>query len=97
MKINGNAPGNITKLYQSNQTQIETSKKKDGVNAIEVEGDSVKLSDQAVKINELMQKTNELPEVREEKIARIKAELNNNTYHVSAQQLAAKMLSAEDE
>ncbi|HWQ76897.1 MAG TPA: flagellar biosynthesis anti-sigma factor FlgM [Syntrophomonas sp.] len=95
MKINGNAPGNITKLYQSNQTQTETAKKKDGANA--VEGDSVKLSDQAVKINELMQKTNELPEVREEKIARIKAELNHNTYHVSAQQLAAKMLSAEDE
>lgn len=98
MKINSNMPGNIAKLYQSyqtNQTQTEQTGKKSGASV--VESDSVQLSPQAVKISDLIKETKDLPEVREEKIARIKGEIANNTYSVSAQQLAAKMLSSENE
>jgi len=98
MKINSNMPGNIAKLYQSNkpdQTQAEQIGRKSEAKA--VQSDSVQLSEQAQKINELIKEAKDLPEIREEKIARIKAEVANNTYHVSAQQLAAKMLASENE
>ncbi len=98
MKINSNVPGNIAKIYQSyqaTQTQADQTGKKSEAKA--VDSDSVQLSEQAKKITELIKETKDLPEIREEKIARIKAEVANNTYQISTQQLAAKMLSSENE
>jgi len=91
MKINGSLPSNIGKLYQAYQTKNEQTTKKTGANT--VEQDNLQLSEQAKKIHELIKETKDLPEIREEKITRIKEEIANNTYKVSAQQLADKMLS----
>ncbi len=98
MRINSNVPGHIAKIYQSYQSQ-QTEAAPTGKNqeAKGLESDSVKLSESARKISELIKETKDLPEVREEKIARIQAEIKNNTYHVSAQQLAAKMLASDHE
>lgn len=95
MKINGNLPSNIGKLYQTYQTQNEPTSKKTGGNT--VEQDRLQLSEQGKKIHDLIKKTKDLPEIREEKIAKIKDEIANNTYQVSAQQLADKMLSLGNE
>ena len=95
MKITSNPSNNIAKLYQTQQAQFEKSEKKTGSGS--VEQDSLHLSDQAKRIHELITTTKELPDVREEKIARIKDEIANKTYSVTAEQLAAKMLSADKE
>lgn len=95
MRINSNYPGNVGKIYQSIQTQAEQTDKKTTVK--NVEQDSLQLSEQAKKIHELIKETKDLPEIREEKIAKIKEAIANNTYSVSAQQLATKILSSGQE
>lgn len=95
MKINSNPLSNIGKIYQAYQTQSANLNKKAGDGAIEK--DNLQISEQARKIHELIKEAKDLPELREEKIARIKAEIANHTYNVTPQQLAAKMLSADKE
>jgi len=95
MRINSNYPGNVGKIYQTIQTQAEQTEKKSTVKNIEQ--DSLQLSEQAKKIHDLIKETKDLPEIREEKIAKIKEAIANNTYKVTAQQLAAKMLTSENE
>ncbi|MEA4924183.1 MAG: flagellar biosynthesis anti-sigma factor FlgM [Syntrophomonadaceae bacterium] len=95
MRIDSNNPGYVSKLYQTYQAQTgPTEIKSAGKTA--APHDSVQLSDQAKAIHELMQDYKELPEIREEKIAKIKEAITNHTYNVSPQQLAAKMLASED-
>jgi negative regulator of flagellin synthesis FlgM len=96
MRIDSNFPGNVGKIYQTIQTQAEQAEKKPAA-VKNVEQDSLQLSEQAQKIHDLIKETKELPEVREEKIAKIKEAIANNTYHVTAKQLAAKMLSSGQE
>lgn len=95
MRISSNNPGNVSKLYQAYQSQAGPMEIKAGGKVSQ--NDSVQLSDQAKAIHELIKDTKELPDIREEKIAKIKEAIANNTYHVSAQKLAAKMLSPENE
>lgn len=94
MKITSNPSNNIAKLYQTYQNQSEKTVKKAGSDF--VEQDNLQLSEQAKKIHELITETKDLPDVRAEKITRIKGEIANKTYSVSAQQLAAKMLASEE-
>ena len=54
--------------------------------------DRVALSPQAEQIREATGLIRSIPDVREEKIARIKGEIEQNTYKVDAQKLADKML-----
>lgn len=94
MKIDG-FPGNITKIYQTNQVKADGAARR---NPLDLNmNDSVELTDQAQRIHALVKETNALPELREEKIARIKAEIDNGTYNVSPEQVAAKMLAASKE
>ena len=93
MKINGSYPGNIGKLYQAYQTQTEKSNKKTEVTV--PEQDNLQLSEQAKKIHELIKETSDLPEIREEKIAKLKEQIKNNTYNISPAKVASKMLSSE--
>lgn len=95
MKITSNPSNNIAKLYQTQQSQFEKTGKNAGSGSIE--HDSLQLSDQAKKIHELITTTKDLPDIREEKIAQIKDQLANKTYSVTAEQLAAKMLSTDKE
>lgn len=89
MKINGNIPNNIGNLYK-NQQKAAPQKK---TSEMSVQKDKLEISSEAKQIQELVQKTKDLPEIREEKIQAIKDKIKNNTYHVSPEQLAAKMLS----
>ncbi|SMB82838.1 anti-sigma-28 factor, FlgM family [Desulfonispora thiosulfatigenes DSM 11270] len=89
MKITGNIPKNIGNIYQKQQKAAPTKKTAE----TDVKKDSLELSNEAKKISELVQKTKDFPEIREEKIKEIKEQIKNNTYQVSPEQLAAKMLS----
>ena len=91
MKIEGNSPVNIGKLYKTYQNQSEKTEKKPVVNT--VEQDSLQLSDQAKQIHQLIKEAKDLPEIREDKIAKIKAQITDNTYNIPSSKVAAKMLS----
>jgi negative regulator of flagellin synthesis FlgM len=95
VKINNNSSVNIGKLYQTYQNQLEKIDKKQEVNT--PEQDKLQLSDQAKQIHQLIKETKDLPDIREEKIAQIQEQIAGNTYNVSPQQLAAKMLSSVKE
>lgn len=94
MKIDG-FPGNIAKIYQTHQNKADGTVKKNPLDPGKF--DSVELTDQAQRIHTLVKETNGLPELREEKIARIKSEIVNGTYNVTPEQVAAKMLAADKE
>ncbi len=95
MKITSNPPNNIAKLYQTQQSQFEKTGKK--AESGSIEQDRLQLSEEAKKIHELITTTKDLPDIREEKIARIKDQIAHKTYSVTAEQLAAKMLSTDKE
>ncbi len=94
MRISSNVPGNVAKIYQTYQTQTGQTETISGTKF--AEQDTVQLSDQAKAIHELIKSTKDLPDIREEKVAQIKDAITNNTYNVTPQQLAAKMLSSEN-
>lgn len=93
MKINGNLPAHIGKIYQTYQNNSK-SVDKDPVEKVGKK-DSLELSAEAMQINKLIKETKDLPDIREEKIARIKEQIAKHTYNISAEQVAAKMLSKE--
>jgi negative regulator of flagellin synthesis FlgM len=92
---NGNVPGNVGKLYQTTQLQGGQTEVKQTTKV--AEHDSVQLSEQAKAIHAMIKETKDLPEIRQDKVAQIKEAISNNTYTVSAQQLAGKMLLSDKE
>ncbi len=94
MKIDG-FPSNIARIYQTNQNKPDGTVKPNRLDPSQF--DSVELTDQAQRIHAMVKETNGLPELREEKIARIKSEIAAGTYNVTPEQVAARMLAADKE
>ncbi|UCF86182.1 MAG: flagellar biosynthesis anti-sigma factor FlgM [Desulfobacteraceae bacterium] len=63
------------------QTSTEVSK-----------GDKVVLSPEAKKIQETKELMGSIPDIREEKVAQIKAQIENGTYRIKEEELAVKMI-----
>lgn len=57
-----------------------------------MEEDKVVLSQEAKKIQEAKKLMDSIPDIREEKVAKIKAQIENGTYQVEEKKLAAKMI-----
>lgn len=57
------------------------------------QGDRVKISDQAREMQAARQAVAQMPEVDEEKVARIKAQVQNGTYKVDGRKVADNMLA----
>jgi negative regulator of flagellin synthesis FlgM len=57
-----------------------------------MEEDRVVLSQEAKKIQEAKKLMDSIPDIREEKVAKIKAQIENGTYQVEEKKLAAKMI-----
>jgi negative regulator of flagellin synthesis FlgM len=55
--------------------------------------DSMTISDKALMIRELEKKITELPDIREEKVARIKEALSKGEYKVDSRAIAVKLLA----
>lgn len=58
-----------------------------------VQGDRVALSDQARELMAARQAIRQMPEVDAEKVAKVRAQLQNGTYVVDSQKIAAKMVT----
>jgi negative regulator of flagellin synthesis FlgM len=57
-----------------------------------MEEDKVILSQEAKKIQEAKKLMDSIPDIREEKVAKIKAQIENGTYQVEEKKLASKMI-----
>ena len=57
-----------------------------------MEEDKVVLSQEAKKIQEAKKLMDSIPDIREEKIAKIKAQIEDGTYQVEEKKLAAKII-----
>jgi len=57
-----------------------------------VKTDTVVISDAAKRIQEAKMQLDEIPDVREDKVAQIKKQIENGTYEINAQETAAKMI-----
>ena len=55
-------------------------------------GDKVVLSPEAKKIQETKELMDSIPDIREEKVAQIRAQIENGTYRIKEEKLAAKMI-----
>jgi negative regulator of flagellin synthesis FlgM len=57
--------------------------------------DTVVISDAAKRIQETRAKLDEVPDVREEKVAELRNQIQNGTYQVDAQKTAEKLLKEQ--
>lgn len=85
MKINNIQSGKINQYYkQMQKRQTEKKQSKD---------DSTQISAKAKEIMTARAELKELPQVREERVAALKARLETGNYQVDSRKLAAKILN----
>jgi len=94
MEITGKKPHNSLDNFIKN---IDAQKRlKPGVNetvpARQADGDKVELSDRAKQVQAASKIANSFPEVREDKIARIRNQIETGTYQIDANKIATAML-----
>ena len=93
MKITGKNPYVNLDAYTKNVKDKEKIDNK-GTQASKqvMEEDKVVLSREAKKIQEAKKLMDSIPDIREEKVAKIKAQIENGTYQVEEKKLAAKIV-----
>ncbi|MFW5985578.1 MAG: flagellar biosynthesis anti-sigma factor FlgM [Halanaerobiaceae bacterium] len=86
MRINGIQQEKLQKIYQ-NQDQ----KKLDRQNG--KKADRMEISERAREMNEIKAVLSEMPEVREDKVAELKEQINSDNYEVGSRELAQKIIN----
>ncbi len=93
MKITDNNPYVNLDAYTKNVKDKERIDNQDTQAPKQVmEEDKVVLSQEAKKIQEAKKLMDSIPDIREEKVAKIKAQIENGTYQVEEKKLAAKIV-----
>jgi negative regulator of flagellin synthesis FlgM len=87
MKIQSNP--NIQKIMKAYGKQAPKAKKTEGV---KFEEDKIEISTQAKEIQVAMQAIKDTPEIREEKVNAIRAQIKDGTYKPSSEDVANKIL-----
>ena len=93
MKIDGKNPFINLDAYIKNvkdDKKVDASGGQDSKN--NAKGDEVVLSPMAKEIQEAKKIIDSMPEIREEKVARLKEQIQNGTYQVDGEKIAGKML-----
>lgn len=85
MKING-----INKVYETYKSQITSNIEKTKKTT---EKDQVNLSENAKDFSTIYRMLSDVPEVRTQKVEEIKESMDSGNYHVTAADVAAKILS----
>ena len=92
MKITAKDPS-VRDAYvkQISQQQKEDAASKSGVKPVE-KADTVKISEEARELQETQKVMENMPDVRVEKVAKIKNQIENGTYEVKSGEIAEKMV-----
>ena len=93
MKITDNNPSVTMDAYLKSVQNSQRAKSSTGkgTNA-QTGGDKVVLSPQAREINQAKQAFEACPDIRQEKVARLKEQIANGTYRLDAAAVSAKMI-----
>ncbi|MGI6452748.1 MAG: flagellar biosynthesis anti-sigma factor FlgM [Syntrophomonadaceae bacterium] len=92
MKIDGNTPPHPGYIYKSHQNQNNSVEQKKLENRIC--GDKIEISDTALNIKQLVKKVGQLPDIRADLVESIKRQIEEKTYQVPAEEVAAKILES---
>lgn len=84
MKING--VNNVPHVYKNNNNVKQTEDKP------KVIEDKLSISDEGKAYQLAMKKLNDIPEIRTEKVDKIKAEIKAGSYKVDSKKIAQKMM-----
>jgi len=93
VKITGKNPYVNLDAYAKNVKDKERidNQGKNAANQV-VKEDKVVLSQEAKRVQEAKKLMESIPDIREEKIAKVRAQIENGTYQVEEKKLAAKMI-----
>jgi len=93
VKITGKNPYVNLDAYAKNVKDKERidNQGKNAANQV-VKEDKVVLSQEAKRVQEAKKLMESIPDIREEKIAKVRAQMENGTYQVEEKKLAAKMI-----
>jgi negative regulator of flagellin synthesis FlgM len=92
MEITPKDSVNIEAYINQVQDKEKIDEKSEEAAKQQQKADTVELSDTAQKIQEAKKQLESIPDVREEKVARLKEQIENGTYEIDADKIADKML-----
>jgi negative regulator of flagellin synthesis FlgM len=93
MKINPNDHSIPIEAYVNNvQDKKNTAPPKDKAASHGVKTDTVDISDTAKRVSAARGELDRIPDVREEKVAELKKQIENGSYKVDPEKIAEKML-----
>ncbi len=101
--INPNSPGAMRSKAQGSTAAVDANANKGGApaqseaNNATARTDQVSFSSQAQGLKQLEEGLKSMPEVNQERVARIKAALADGSYQVDNEKLAGKLLGFEEE
>ena len=92
MEINGNQSIGIPAYMNQVQDKdnVGTPDKKPEKTAVKT--DTVVISDAAKRVQEARRQLDDIPDVREEKVAQLRSQIQNGTYEIDADKIAGKMI-----
>jgi len=96
MKVNGGESNELIRqaeMYQSVKTKsIEEENVKQAEKNQYNLSQKLTISDEAKKLHEIVPKLDEIPDIREDKVAEIKKQIDEGTYKISGEKVAEKIL-----
>jgi negative regulator of flagellin synthesis FlgM len=84
---------NIDAYVNNVNEKQDADKTSDKPDKIVTKGDTVAISETAKQIQEAKKQLEDIPDVRADKVAELKAQIENNTYEIKSEEIAEKMLN----
>jgi negative regulator of flagellin synthesis FlgM len=88
-QVSGIDAYNLAQVQNKQKVGTEESNTSDGST---LKADTVVLSDAAKRIQEAQARIQTLPDVRNDKVAELKAQIENGTYEIKSEEIAEKMI-----
>ncbi|SDL67540.1 flagellar biosynthesis anti-sigma factor FlgM [Halarsenatibacter silvermanii] len=88
MEINGVNPQQIQKIYQQQRQLLSESE----ANQERESGDRMEISAEARQIHEFAVQMEETPDIRQERVAELRQEVQSGSYEIDPEQIAESMI-----
>ena len=92
MEINGNQGIGIDAYVNQVQDKNKVGTPDNKSEKSAVKADTVVISDAAKRIQEARRQLDDIPDVREDKVSQLRNQIQNGTYEINADKIAAKMI-----
>lgn len=92
MEITPKDSVNIEAYVNQVQEKDKVESTSDQTEKQQVKADTVELSDMGKRVQEAQKQLETIPDIREDKVAQLKEQVENGTYEIDAEKVADKML-----